>query len=78
LISCARPPHGVDDLHPAAVGEREAEHHAGVLRAEVDRLLEHLPHALGQLVETADRREADVVVHDLLALLDQVQLQEDA
>ena len=68
--------HGVDDLQPAAVVDRQAETHAGVGGAQVDRLLHFALHGFGNIAPAADDADADVLLHDRGALFDHVLLEQ--
>src|SRR5262249_53011810 len=67
---------GVAQVRPAAVVDREAQGHAGVLRTEADVLVDLAQHLGAQSLAAADGREADILLHELRALTDQVFVQE--
>ena len=62
---------GGDRLAPA-VGQRQAQRHAAVAGRIAHQRVQRLLRERGQPVHLADGDEADVVVHDLVALFDDV------
>ena len=67
--------HG-DDLLLAAVGQGQAQGHRAVARRVGHQSLERLARSGREEIDLADGRQADVVVHDLVALFEHVAVQQ--
>src|SRR5262249_39692228 len=70
------PAHRVHQLRPAAVVDGQAKPHARVRLAEADVLVDLGQHLGRQSLAPADGAEADVPLHDLFALREEILVEE--